>query len=653
MYGEMNLAFIYARSFHPVFKHFAKVRQEIKEKTIFNILGPLLNPANPQFQVIGTSNVKDMKLMADAAKALGKKKVLVLNGCDGLDELTLTGETDVMELEDGKIKSYTLQPEDFGFKKVDFSQIEGGDKEFNVGIAHEILNGSCTTQHLNLVLANTALILKFLGKVNTYKEGVKMAEESIKNKKTSELLKRYSQLSNVPDILMKITEDKRREVETLKKALPLDDIFKAIKKSDRDFKSAICQKNSLNLIAEIKKGSPSAGEIYSGEKSVDEIAKLYEKNGADAISVLTDEKYFRGSLENLRLARSATSNVPLLMKDFIIDEHQIYLARYYGADAILLIASILTKGQIDWFTSIAKALNMDVLLEVHDERELDIALGSKADIIGINNRDLHTFEIDTKNFLKLYSHIPDSKIIVAESGYSHVNTSIIHGMANAVLVGTSIMKSSDMAEEIKKIKTFKRKFKPCGIRTVQAAECCEEKGIELLGLNFVPSSKRCVDIETAKSICAALKNSASVGVFQDQPAEEVNRIAEEAGLDFIQLAGSESAEYCQGIRRPIIKTIKMDECDITPEYSDAVCMFIVDGDRPGSGLTYDYSKLKRIKIDKPFLVAGGVDENNVNVILSELPFASGVDVASGIETDGQVDTLKIDHIVKQVINFNF
>jgi len=246
--------------------------------------------------------------------------------------------------------------------------------------------------------------------------------------------------------------------------------------------------------------------------------------------------------------------------------------------------------------------------------------------------------------LKLYPSIPDSKIIVAESGYNNTNTSIIHGMADAVLVGTSIMQSSDMADEIKQIKIFKRKFKPCGIRTVQTAKCCEKKKVELMGLNFVPTSKRCINVSTAKSIASNLKNSASVGVFQNQPTEEVNRIAQEVGLDFVQLSGNESVEYCKKIKCPIIKTITTNQYDQIPMYSDVVCMFILDGVKPGSGSAYDYSALKQIKINKPFLVAGGINQNSVVSILSDLPFAYGIDVASGIETDGLVDNAKIDNI---------
>jgi len=643
LYAESRLAFIYARQFHPAFRHFAQARQELGVRTIFNFLGPLLNPANPEFQIIGAPHKEDLKLVVEAAHLLGKKHVLAVCGSDGLDEVTLTGETAVMELQDSTITSYTLTPEDFGLKRVRFSAIQGGNPDFNVRIARQILAGTCATAHLDLVLANVALALKFTGRAGSLPEGVAMAREALQSGKTQQLFQTYGEQSHTPDILLKIAEDKRAEVEALKKQMPLDRLFSSLQKSDRDFKAAI-SKNGLNLIAEIKKGSPSAGTIYKGELLPGTLASLYEKSGADAISVLTDEKYFRGSLGHLRLARESTQKIPLLMKDFIVDEYQIYLARYYGADAILLIASLLTVSEIDWFLAIARALNMDALVEVHDARELEKALQTKADIIGINNRNLHTFDVDVKNFLKLRPRIPDSKLVVAESGYHPANTEILQGLANAVLVGTSILKSDDMIAAIRKIKAPRRQFKACGIRSVKAARFCDSHDVGMIGINFVPTSPRYVDFKTAKSICSTIKHAAKVGVFQNQSAETVNGVAAEMGLDFIQLAGEESPDYCQRLNRPILKTIRPGEVEKIPAYSKAVCMFVMDGLTPGSGRRFDYSALKTMAVERPFLIAGGVDETNVKTIFTDLPQAVGIDVASGIETHGQTDLSKIERL---------
>jgi anthranilate phosphoribosyltransferase len=194
VYGKTKLAFIFARNFHPVFRHFAQARQELGAKTIFNLLGPLLNPANPDIQIIGTSNESDMQLIIEAAKILDKKKMLVLSGNDGLDELTLTGKTQIMELKDNKIKSYSLRPEDFGFAKIEFEKIAGGDPEFNLNIARDILANKSNTEHLNLVLANAALVLKFLNKAESYEHGVSIARDAIAQKKAQEVFENYKKL---------------------------------------------------------------------------------------------------------------------------------------------------------------------------------------------------------------------------------------------------------------------------------------------------------------------------------------------------------------------------------------------------------------------------------------------------------------------------
>ncbi len=648
IYQDLGLAFIFARSYHPVFKHFAQVRQELKTKTIFNILGPLLNPANPQYQIIGTSNREDMKLMIEAARTLGKERVLVLNGADGLDELTLTGETRVMELEDGVIKHYTLTPEDFGLKRVAFSEISGGDKDFNVQITQDILNNNCTTPHLDLVLANVALTLKFMGQVSSYKSGVDRAREIIQESLAGPLLKRYSQLSHAPDILLEIAAHKQVEVEGLKSRLPLSKIQNDLEQSDRDFKAALGDRKQLSLIAEIKRRSPSEKEIFSGDFSAEAIAKTYEQSGADAISVLTDEKYFNGSLENLRLARGATKTTPLLFKDFIVDEYQVYLARYYGADAILLIAAILTREQIEKYTLLAESLGMNVLLEVHNTDELEVALRSKTDIIGINNRDLHTFQTNTKTFLSLYHAIPREVRVVAESGYTQSNINSIQGQANAALVGTSIMRSGDISASISNMRSAGKKFKACGIRTVEDAMYCDEHGIEFVGLNFVPTSKRLVDIETAGQIISVLSTSVSVGVFQNQKLEDIHSISESVGLDYVQLSGDESPDFCAGVNYPVIKTLKQGSLDQLENYADVVEMLIIDGTTPGSGESYDYTQLKKLSSTVPILIAGGINQDNVGDVLQGLPMAAGVDAATGIETDGVVDQSKIQSIADQV-----
>ena len=249
-------------------------------------------------------------------------------------------------------------------------------------------------------------------------------------------------------MLSKIIENKRKEVEYNKEKMPLDSFKPKLQKSSKDFRKAI-SKDKLNLIAEIKRSSPSHNKLNS-ELDLNNIVNIYAKY-ADAISVLTDKKFFDGSLEDMKLVSGLTS-LPILRKDFIIDEYQIYEARSFGADAILLIASALTLDEINNFIDTAKSLNMDCLVELNTKEELVKVLSSKAGIIGINNRNLDTLKIDLNTTLKLMNQIPDDKIIVSESGITSKDyLEKIKSKVNAILVGTLFMKSENPEYEIKKI----------------------------------------------------------------------------------------------------------------------------------------------------------------------------------------------------------
>ena len=246
-------------------------------------------------------------------------------------------------------------------------------------------------------------------------------------------------------ILDKIIKNKEQEVKRRKKRFPLTRFKSQLKQSDRNFKEAISK--GFSLIAEIKKGSPSKG-IINKNFSLEETAKTYQNNNnVKAISVLTDKKFFFMGPTCLKSVRKITKK-PLLRKDFIIDEYQIYEARFYHADAILLIASILTKKQIKKFITIAKKYSMDCLVEIHEEKELK-KLPKNVEIIGINNRNLDTLKIDLNTTLKITEKLPQNKIIVSESGiHTKQDVTLVKGKVNALLVGTSILKEKNIDKKI-------------------------------------------------------------------------------------------------------------------------------------------------------------------------------------------------------------
>lgn len=217
------------------------------------------------------------------------------------------------------------------------------------------------------------------------------------------------------------------------------------------FKKAVSKPGSVNLIAEIKKASPSRGIIREDFDAL-KIAKIYEKNGVAAISVLTEDKYFLGKPAYLRDV-SDEIRLPTLMKDFIIHEHQIYEASVCGASAILLIVAFLSDSELIRLMSKAHSLGLDCLVEVHDEEELKRALGVDAEIIGINNRNLRTFEVNKATCERLAVKVPKGKVIVAESGLdTHEDIERLKKLGvHAVLIGETFMKAGDIGEKIREI----------------------------------------------------------------------------------------------------------------------------------------------------------------------------------------------------------
>jgi indole-3-glycerol phosphate synthase len=260
-------------------------------------------------------------------------------------------------------------------------------------------------------------------------------------------------------ILDDIINHKKYELAELKSKQPLaklKDILKRLQPT-RDFKKALTKPSSkgyskpTNIIAEIKKASPSKGIIRDDFNPV-EIAKAYEVSGAVAISVLTDKKYFQGDIEYLKQIKEVTS-IPILDKDFIIDPYQIYQARIYGADAILLIAAILSDDELSDYLTLSHQLELDTLVEVHTLKELKRVLKTDAQIIGINNRDLRSFKVNPDASLQLVKYIPGELIVVSESGID--NKELILSLQkegiDAFLVGEALMKEKDVGEKLREL----------------------------------------------------------------------------------------------------------------------------------------------------------------------------------------------------------
>ncbi len=253
------------------------------------------------------------------------------------------------------------------------------------------------------------------------------------------------------NILAEIVQHKKVEVAAAKEATPPELIAETLEISQRDFSGVLAggRAGTPRLIAELKRASPSQGVI---RKDFDLLETLEAYNQhASAISVLTDHKYFQGSLEDLAEVDVHTS-LPVLRKDFIISAYQILEARQFGADAVLLIAAILEQEELEYLLAAAERNGMDALVEVHTEAELKKVLATPAKIIGINNRNLDTLKIDLQTTHQLAQQIPKDKIIVAESGIQTAeDVKSLKGVVDAILVGTSILSSTDVESKLKEL----------------------------------------------------------------------------------------------------------------------------------------------------------------------------------------------------------
>jgi indole-3-glycerol phosphate synthase len=248
-------------------------------------------------------------------------------------------------------------------------------------------------------------------------------------------------------VLERIVEDTRGEVKRRRKQVPLSELEALLASRTpeglRPFSEALTRPG-VSVIAEHKRRSPSAGAIREGA-TVADVVQAYERGGAAALSVLTEPFHFAGSLDDLREARAASS-LPVLRKDFIVDEYQLYEAAAAGADAILLIVAALEPRELDRLLREAGALDLDALVEVHDERELEQALEVEADVLGLNNRDLADFSVDIERTYELLSDVPAGKTVVSESGFSSRDQldELERVGVDAVLIGETLMRADDI-----------------------------------------------------------------------------------------------------------------------------------------------------------------------------------------------------------------
>ena len=496
----------------------------------------------------------------------------------------------------------------------------------------------------------------------------------------------------------KIRVAKEKEVETPETvkaaalALPSDTGF--------PFEAALRQQD-FNFICEVKKASPSKGIIAEHFPYLD-IAKEYEIAGAAAISVLTEPDFFKGDKKYLQEIASIVK-IPVLRKDFIIDEYQIYQAKVWGASAILLICACLDVPTLTKFRELADSLGLSSLVEAHDEKEVQMAIDCGARIIGVNNRNLKDFTVDVQNSVRLRNLVQDDVIFVSESGLETPEDIQVLRDNNigVALMGETFMRSPNKVEKLAYLYGpiyYTPKVKMCGISKVETIPAIVEAKPDYMGLVFAPS-KRQVTVEQAKTLVDELhkqyettygeatvpmntdtaqdsqdsQNSQNsqefvqgnfnfekiktVGVFVNETVENLLKIAEEVKLDVIQLHGDEDEAFIQSLKEctnvEVWKAVQVRSAADAEKWIDSSAdMLLFDAyhkdERGGTGEVFDWSSLD--EFERPFMLAGGMDSTNVaRAIRTVRPY--GIDISSGIETKGVKDDEKIKaftHIVRTI-----
>lgn len=444
-------------------------------------------------------------------------------------------------------------------------------------------------------------------------------------------------------MLNKIIEQQKQINQAHKAKYPEAMLLENITPSKISFLKAL-QAKKHSYILECKQSSPSKG-IINTKYDLKTLAQTYNPF-ASAISVLTNQPFFNGSLTHLKTVRHA-SDLPLLCKDFIFTPHQILLARYFGADAVLLMLSVLSDETYRSCQQMARRLNLSILTEVHSELECQRALALDAEIIGINQRNLHNLSIDRELIFNLSSKLPKDKLIIAESGIrDHHDIQLLKPYVNGFLIGTAL-NSSDAPDLTLRSLIFGQ-VKICGLTTKDSAIAAYQHGAVFGGLNFIPVSKRFITLEQANTI----RQSAPlqyVGVFADTPIEKILDTVNFLELSAVQLHGHENAAYINQLRRLLRPDCKIFQAingnaRLPLKLPDSVDKLVVDNQvndqLGGTNQRFDWSKLKNSPILKHMFLAGGLQVGNITEAMDIGTF--GLDINSGVETEpGNKDPQKM------------
>ena len=420
----------------------------------------------------------------------------------------------------------------------------------------------------------------------------------------------------------KIEDLKTLKVEKKERTLPL-----------RSLKQALSTKEGRHFILECKKSSPTLGD-FCKDFNLDRLLDCYERH-ASAVSVLCEKHFFKGSPEYLNYVKKKTA-LPVICKDFIICREQILEAYNYGADAILLMLSVLTKNAFEELYQYAESLGLEILTEVDTAEDAEYAISRKLKIVGINNRDLRTLKIDLNNARSLSEKFPESTILISESGIcTHRDLTFLKPLRN-FLIGSSISGADDV--EFKANSMLYGINKICGLTTPEAVKAAVENHAAIGGLIFCKQSVRCLSLDKAIEITEGFKGKIRfAGVFVDEDIDTMIETAHKVGLSYLQLHGNESCSCILKIKEKapelkIIKAINIREQDDfykACEYAELCDLMILDSPSPGSGKSFNWDMIPKGLDKSKILLSGGIGPDNVQQALT-YGFA-GLDLNSRLE----------------------
>ncbi|MCS3454491.1 indole-3-glycerol phosphate synthase/phosphoribosylanthranilate isomerase [Aeromonas sp. BIGb0405] len=445
-------------------------------------------------------------------------------------------------------------------------------------------------------------------------------------------------------ILGNIVAAKQEWVAARKLAQPLASFQGALLPSDRDFEGEL-RAGGTRFILECKKASPSKGLIRD-DFSPEAIADIYGKY-ATAISVLTDEKFFQGDFAFLPRVRARVKQ-PVLCKDFMIDPYQVYLARHYQADAILLMLSVLTDEGYRTLFAVARELGLGVLTEVSNEEELERAIALGSPVIGINNRDLRDMSVSLDRTRQLAARIPGDRVVISESGIQdRSQVADLRRHAKGFLVGSSLMSEPDLEAAVRRLVLGQNKV--CGLTRAEDATAAHQAGAVFGGLIFVAKSPRYVDIPSARTVMAGAPLS-YVGVFRNAQPQTIAKTVEALGLVAVQLHGEEDAAYIEALR-PLLpvhceiwKAVGITSGEPLPALDFPADRLLLDtkvgSQSGGTGQAFDWTVLDGLDKSR-LMLAGGLNPDNA--LSAAQVGCLGLDFNSGVESaPGQKDASKLE-----------